>query len=133
MLLETVAAIKGQRGLVVGLDIQDGGANAAIGEPRETRIHEYSAEALTLAFGVDTYRVELTNLILTIGCLDFQPAETDHVLAIPQDQKVASVEPCLCRAVIEVLLCEAALLGVIGERACVEGEPGSAVLARSKR
>lgn len=124
VLLEAVTVIEGEGWGVVGFDVEGGGADAARGEAREPGIHEHPAEPFALALGVGCDRIELPDVAVHL-----QPAETDHGVAVTEDEEVLGVEPGLCHAVVEVALGQLALLRMLRKSARVEGQPLGVILA----
>ena len=72
-------------------------------QPREARLDEHPAQPLALPLRCDAHGVELAD----VG-LDLEPAETDQVVAVPQQQKIVRIEPLLRLARIEIALGELA-------------------------
>ncbi|VXB78840.1 hypothetical protein FRIGORI9N_420103 [Frigoribacterium sp. 9N] len=126
---EPAGRVEPEGGGVVPFDVQRRGAGTALGEAREPGVDHRASESFALVVRRDADRVELPRLTL----VELQPAEGQQVVAAPEQEEVVGVEPRLGLPGVEVRLDERALLGVVGERAGVEVEPGLVVDSRPER
>src|SRR4051794_41907512 len=101
---------------------------------RQTQVGQRAAQSHPLGVGVDAEDVALADRLVAgvAWRVHLRPVRAEQVAAVvrvpaPRQEEARRVEPALLLAQPEVLRLPPALLGVRGERAGVDPEPGALV------